>query len=170
MIKGLEADRPDPELKEKLMLFGQFIGDWEIESQWFLPNGVTPTGKGEIHFGWILNGTAIQDVFSGEIENPPPDFPSTGFGTTIRFYDPSIDALRIIWIAPIGSVIQTFVARADGEEIILAGRTVDGKFPEHWILSEITPISFHWRSVESYDDGKTWQITQKIFAQRISLE
>ena len=168
MIKGLEADRPDPKLKEKLMLFGQFVGDWEIESQWFLPNGLTPTGRGEIHFGWILNGTALQDVWSGEIENPPPGFPSTGFGTTIRFYDPSIDALRIIWIVPIGSVIQTFVARAVGEEIILEGRTVDGKFPERWILSEITSRSFHWRSVESHDDGKTWQLTQKVVARKIS--
>ncbi len=26
-IKGLVADSPDPELKEKLMLFGQFVGD-----------------------------------------------------------------------------------------------------------------------------------------------
>ena len=60
MIKGLGADGPDPEFKEKLMLFGQFVGDWEIESEWFLPDGSTPRGKGEIHFEWILNGTAIQ--------------------------------------------------------------------------------------------------------------
>lgn len=168
MIKGLVTDSADPKLKEKLMLFGQFVGDWEIESQWFLPDGSTPRGKGEIHFGWILNGTAIQDVWSGKVENPPPGFPSTGFGTTIRFYDPAIDALRIIWIAPVGSIIQTFVAQAVGGEIVLEGKTVDGKFPERWILSEITPTSFHWRSVESYDDGKTWRVTQKISARRVS--
>jgi len=34
MIKGLGADGPDPKLKEKLMLFGQFVGDWEIQSEW----------------------------------------------------------------------------------------------------------------------------------------
>lgn len=168
IIKGLAADGPDPMLKEKLMLFGQFIGDWEIDSQWFIPNGLTPTGKGEIHFGWILNGTAIQDVWSGHVDNPPPGFPSTGFGTTIRFYDPELDALRIIWIAPVGSIIQTFVARPVGDEIVLEGMTIDGKYPERWILSEITPQSFHWRSVESYDDGKSWQITQKVFARRIN--
>ncbi|HND48876.1 MAG TPA: hypothetical protein PLL95_09975 [Anaerolineales bacterium] len=168
IIKGLGAETPDPKLKDKLMLFGQFIGDWEIESEWFLPNGLRPKGKGEIHFGWILSGTAIQDVWSGVVENPPQGFPSTGFGTTIRFYDPTIDALRIIWIAPIGNIIQTFVARAVGDEIVLEGRTVDEKFPERWILSEITPISFHWRSVESYDNEKTWQVTQKVVARRVS--
>jgi hypothetical protein len=166
-IKGLGASGPDPLLKEKLMLFGKFIGDWEIESRWFLPNGLTPTGKGEIHFGWILNGTAIQDVWSGQIENPPPGFPSTGFGTTIRFYDPELDALRVIWIAPVERVVQTFVARQVGDEIVLEGMTTDGKYPERWILSEITPESFHWRSVESHDDGKSWQITQKVVARRV---
>jgi hypothetical protein len=170
IIKGLGADSPDPELKEKLMLFGQFIGDWEIESQWFLPDGSTPTGKGEIHFGWILSGTAIQDVWSGRVENPPPGFPSTGFGTTIRFYDPKIKALRVVWIAPIGGIIQTFLARAVGDEIILEGMTPDGQYPERWILSEITSRSFRWRSVESRDDEKTWQVTQKIEARKINLE
>jgi hypothetical protein len=30
MIKGLGADGPHSEFKEKLMLFGQFVGDWDI--------------------------------------------------------------------------------------------------------------------------------------------
>jgi len=150
------------------MLFGQFVGDWEITSEWYLPDGSMPKGRGEIHFGWILNGTAIQDVWSGRVENPPPGFPSTGFGTTIRFYDPKVDALRIVWIAPVGSVVQTFVAQQVGDEIVLEGETPDGKYPERWILSQITPQSFHWRSVESHDNGKTWLLTQKILARRIS--
>ncbi len=166
MLAGLVTHSPDLKLKEKLMLFGQFVGDWEIESEWYLPDGLIPKGMGEIHFGWILNGTAIQDVWSGRVDDPPPGFPSTGFGTTIRFYDPKIDALRIIWIAPVGSIVQTFVARPVGDEIVLEGRTVDDKYPERWILSEITPNSFHWRSVESYDEGITWQVTQKVWAHR----
>ena len=165
-IKGLVTESPNPELREKLMLFGQFIGDWEIESEWYLPDGSIPKGKGEIHFGWILNGTAIQDIWSGRVDNPPPGFPSEGFGTTIRFYDPKIDALRIIWIAPVGSIVQTFEARSVGEEIVLEGKTPDGKYPERWILSEIRSQSFSWRSVESHDDGKTWQVTQKVWARR----
>ena len=150
------------------MLFGHFVGDWEIESEWYLTDGSIPKGRGEIHFGWILHGTAIQDAWSGRVENPPPGFPSTGFGTTIRFYDPKVDALRIVWIAPVGSVVQTFVAQQVGDEIVLEGETPDGKYPERWILSQITPQSFHWRSVESHDNGKTWLLTQKILARRIS--
>jgi hypothetical protein len=29
--QGLEANGIDPSLREKLMLFGQFIGDWDID-------------------------------------------------------------------------------------------------------------------------------------------
>jgi hypothetical protein len=167
-IKGLVATGPDPALKDRLMLFGQLVGDWELASEWFLPDGFNPRGKGEVHFGWILNGTAIQDVWTGRVENPPPGFPATGFGTTIRFYDPGIDAWRVIWIAPAGSIVQTFIARPVGSEIILEGRTSDGAYPERWIISEITPRSFRWRSAVSHDDGKTWQLTQKMSARRIT--
>ncbi len=167
MIKGLGADGPDIGLKDKLMLFGQFVGDWVIESQWFLPDGSTPRGKGEVHLGWILNGTAIQDVWTGEVENPPPGFPRIGFGTTIRFFDPKIDAWQIIWVAPVGGVVQRFVARAVGDEIILEGKTTDGRYSERWIWSAITPRSFQWRSLESEDNGKTWKLQQKISARRV---
>jgi hypothetical protein len=29
-IEGLAALAPDPEMRGKLMLFGQFVGDWDI--------------------------------------------------------------------------------------------------------------------------------------------
>jgi hypothetical protein len=62
-IKGLVANGPDPILKEKLMLFGQFIGNWDIiEARYVQPDGTWVNMKGEVHFGWILGGTAIQDV------------------------------------------------------------------------------------------------------------
>jgi hypothetical protein len=47
---------PPPELREELMLFGQFVGDWEIDAQHLRPDGSTVREKGELHLGWILNG------------------------------------------------------------------------------------------------------------------
>jgi hypothetical protein len=167
-LTGLVAAGPDPRLQERLMLFAPLVGDWNIESKWFLPDGSTVTGRGEIHSVWILGGTAIQDVWSGRIDNPPAGFPSTGGGTTIRFYDAGINALRVVWINSASGVMQTFLARRLGDEIILDGRTPDGKRPERWILSAITTTSFEWRSVESIDDGGTWQLTEKQFARRVS--
>src|SRR5947208_16011412 len=60
-IKGLGAEGPFPELKEKLMLFGQFVGDWEMDARYPQPDGTEIKAKGEIHFGWILNGRGVQD-------------------------------------------------------------------------------------------------------------
>lgn len=165
-LKGLGAEGPDPALKEKLKLFGQFVGDWEIHSEWFQPDGTTVKGKGEIHFAWILKGTAIQDVWLGGIDNPPPGLPRTAFGTTVRFYDPKMDAWQIVWVEPLALVIQTFTARQVGNEIVMEGKNQEGA-SERWIFSEITPRSFQWRAEASHDNQKTWQLLQKVSSRRV---
>jgi len=163
VIRGLLADGPDPEMREKLMLFGQFVGDWDIlEARYPQPDGTEIKRRGEIHFGWILDGRAIQDVWMTYEEKPHRVVPA---GTTIRFYDPKIDAWRSIWIAPRRGVVQTSVARKVGGEIVLEGQTKEG-YPEHWVFSEITANSFRWRSVESHDNEKTWQLTEEMRVHR----
>jgi hypothetical protein len=37
----------------------------------------------------------------------------------------------------------------------------------HWIFSDITPESFHWRSVRSTDDGETWEMREEMFVHRV---
>ena len=159
MIKGLGSDGPLPGQEEKLMLFGQFVGDWDIvEARYPQPNGTQIKRKGEIHFGWILGGRAIQDVWMTYEENPRRVVPA---GTTIRFYDSKIDAWYSTWISPIQGVLQTFIARKVDDEIVLESKTKEG-YPEKWIFSHITPESFRWRSVQTPDNGKSWQLTEEM--------
>jgi hypothetical protein len=47
----------------------------------------------------------------------------------------------------------------------MEGRTEDGALL-HWIFSEITERSFHWRSVCSRDGEKTWQLREHMHVQR----
>lgn len=164
MIKGLMADGPDPELEEKLMLFGQFVGDWEIDARSPQPDGTEIKAKSEIYFGWILDGRAVQDVWMRKDEESGRVVPA---GTTVRFYDPKIDAWQSIWISPVQGVVQTFVARQVGDEIVLEGKTKEG-YPERWIFSEITSQSFRWRAVRSHDEEKTWQLTEEMRVRRTS--
>jgi hypothetical protein len=166
-IKGLVADDVDPALREKLGLFGQFIGDWEIDLQASLPDGTPVTAKGEVHFGWILNGTAVQDVWSSRIENPPPGIPASSAGTTIRFYDSEIDAWQVIWVFPPDRVVKRFVARKVGQDIVLENQTSAGLTNERWIYTDITPTSFYWRAEETSDGGKNWKVKRKIFGRRV---
>src|ERR1043166_7169119 len=162
MIEGLGAEGADADLIEKLQLFGQFVGDWEIDAQWFQPDGTTRKGKGALHVRWILNGRAIQDVWTSLEGNRPQ---SVAVGTTIRFYDQKIDAWHCVWISPVQSMVRRFVARKVGDEIVLEGTSTAG-VPERWIFSEITPRSFRWRAVESHDHQETWQLTEKMSMRR----
>jgi hypothetical protein len=111
LISVLHAEKPAPERFDKLQLYGRFIGDWETEIIAHAPDGARHEASGEIHFGWILEGRAIQDVWMiprlAERPNAPP-FPIAGnwYGTTIRVYDPNIDAWRIYWIDPARNIFQ----------------------------------------------------------------
>jgi len=147
------------------MLFGQFVGDWDIvRVQSPSPGDVAFKKGGEVHFGWILDGRAVQDVWMTFDEESNR---ATPVGTTIRVYDPSIDAWQSTWISAIHRSVQTFVARRVGEEIVLEGTTKEGR-PEHWIFSEIKAGSFRWHSEESSDGGRTWVLTEEMRIRRRS--
>ena len=163
-IEGLGTAGPDPKLNDKLALFGQFVGDWNVEVDWLGPDGkIERQGKGEVHFGWILDGRAIQDVWISHKGKP---LRKVAAGTTIRFCDPLLDAWQCIWISPLLGVVRTFRARKVGPEIVLEGIKEDGR-PERWIFSEIKRQSFRWRAVESADDEKTWRLKEQMRMQRM---
>jgi hypothetical protein len=158
-IKGLEATGPDPDLKEKLMLFGQFVGDWAIiKARYLQSDGTWASFRGEVHFGWILGGTAVQDVWIG----CPEGSEKLGlYGTTVRFYDSEIDAWRSTWLSPLRGYVQTFIARKIVDEIVLEEKN-PRDCPTKWIFSDITPESFRWHAEESHDSGKTWMLTEEM--------
>jgi hypothetical protein len=63
LISVLHAEKPAADRADKLRLYGRFIGDWETRIIAHAPDGARHEGSGEIHFGWILEGRAIQDVW-----------------------------------------------------------------------------------------------------------
>ena len=166
-IEGLESDGPYSEFENKLMLFGQFVGDWDIlEDRFYQPDGTKSLEqnltRGELHWGWILNGRALQDVWMSIDEKTGKAIPE---GTTIRFYDPRIDAWHSVWVSPTQRVVKTFLARQVGDEIVLDGKTTDGH-PVKWIFSEIRADSFRWRAEETRDNGKTWTLREEMQIRR----
>ena len=167
MIDALRADGPRPEIADKLMLFGQFVGAWDVAITNMQPDGTTINVEGEWHFGWALEGRAIIDVWIAPRRSLRDTAGSGGYGTTVRFYDPAIDAWRSTWIAPTGHVVQPFIGRKIADEIVLEGRFEEGILTR-WIFSDITGARFRWRSVESSDEGMTWTETQTMDARRTS--
>ncbi len=162
-LPGLPADGPAPALRDKLMLFGQFVGDWTIASRFPRADGTELRSTGALHVRWILEGRALQDIFSVNRGDPLRETP---VGTTVRYYDERIDAWHVVWMSPYQGVERTFVARRVGDEIVLQGTTPDGH-PERWVFSEITPDAFRWHSEETHDHGATWLVTEDSRMQRV---
>src|SRR5712671_6950321 len=127
LISVLHSEKPAADRAEKLQLYGRFIGDWETRIIAHAPDGARHEGSGEIHFGWILEGRAIQDVWMIPRLAAPP-FPVAGnwFGTTIRVYDPTVDAWRIYWIDPARNIFRQQLGRPRGLDM---ARCRDGALP-----------------------------------------
>jgi hypothetical protein len=161
-IAGLAADGPHPELKEKLALFGQFVGDWEMEDRYLKDDGTWAVGKGGIHWRWILEGRGLQDTFTEIDQKTGEEFP---WGTTVRFYDPKIDAWRSTWNSPRQGAVKTFIGRKVADQIVLERTTEEGHLMK-WIFSNIKRDSFRWHSEVSRDNGKTWTLTEEMNVRR----
>jgi hypothetical protein len=151
-ILPLEADGPAPEHADELMLFGRFVGSWDLEGTLFDPDGEPRKWPGEWHFAWALGGRAIQDVLI---------VPGFEYGTTIRFYDPEAGNWQITWITPPQRAVRRLVARPDGDDILLEGEDpVEGRM--RWSFSEIADDSFLWQGRYSHDGGETWFLKEEM--------
>ncbi|HSS88770.1 MAG TPA: hypothetical protein VLL69_05600, partial [Streptosporangiaceae bacterium] len=68
----LHSTGPHPGQAEQLSLFGRFIGAWDVDWHGTDSQGRAATMAGELHFGWVLGGRAVQDVWKVPASGPPP--------------------------------------------------------------------------------------------------
>lgn len=155
----ITASGPFPEHQDKLMLYGQFVGSWDIDATWFKPDEERK-GRGEWHFSWILGGRGIQDVLFSS------GAPAHTFGTTLRCYDIALDAWHIAWMQPASGEFVHLLGRRVGDRIVQEGVGSDHRRRERWSFTNITPDSFLWLGEVSFDDGTTWFLEQEMRALR----
>ena len=156
LVEALHATGPAGPDADQLQLFGQFIGSWDIAWSGLDAAGRTHTARGELYFGWVLGGRAVQDVWivPGRGE-PGAGVPPLAFhGSTIRFYDAAIGAWRSTWMDPVNGRVRRFVGRPAGGEILLISDEDDPQL--RWRFTDIRPDSFTWRGEVSRDGGATW--------------
>ena len=130
----LFSNGPAPDRADKMRLYGWLIGAWTMDAVMHAPNGETYERRGEIGFAWVLEGRAIQDVWI------LPDF---FYGTTLRVYDPGIDAWHILWSDPLRQFYSQQIGRAHGPDIVQLGKSDDGT-DTRWSFTDITADSFRW--------------------------
>jgi hypothetical protein len=156
-IDVLASDGPAADLADKMKLYGWLIGRWTMDATLHLDDGGRHQGAGEIYFGWALQGRAIQDVWI---------LPGVFYGTTLRVYDPTLDAWHILWSDPVRQIYTRQIGRAQGNDIVQLGKNDAGE-TVCWSFGAITPNSFRWTGERSRDDGETWQLQAEFFARRI---
>jgi hypothetical protein len=153
---ALHTDGPAADRTGPMALYGQFIGDWTMDGTVYLPDGATHTGTGEIHFGWVLQGRAIQDVWI---------FPGAFFGTTLRVYDPALDAWHILWSDPVKQYFTRQIGRPRGNDIEQNGTNEQGE-PIRWSFTEITRDSFRWTGERAAAGSTAYARQAEFFARR----
>ncbi len=157
-IDALHTDRPASDRLDKMGLYGWLVGNWEMDATVHADDGTIHKGRGAIYFGWVLEGRAIQDVWI---------LPGVFHGTTLRVYDPGLDAWHILWSDPLRQYYARQIGRARGRDIVQEGKN-DAGDAIRWSFTEITPNSFRWRGERSRDGGAPWQLQAEFFARRIA--
>jgi hypothetical protein len=166
-VEALCADGPAPDLAEKMMLYGRFVGRWEMEAFVPGPAGLAPAGHGEIHFAWALQGRAVQDVWimpSRMARREGAESPVRFYGTTLRIYDPGLDGWHILWSDPEKQFYTRQIGRAEGDDIVQIGQDLND-VRWRWSFRDITADSFRWRAERA--EGHGWNLVVEFRAWRV---
>lgn len=169
-IRVLYASGRSAEIPESADAYGWLVGSWELEVLHYRGIDLSSQNiKGEAHFNWVLEGRAIQDVWiMPRISGRKSDSDRTNnmYGTTLRVWDPAIQAWRIRWINPVSGHEERQTGRKVGGEIVQVGARADGT-PTRWRFTEVTPDTFHWIGEALEPDGRTWKIEGEFRAHRL---
>jgi hypothetical protein len=160
-----------PEIPQAADAYGWLVGSWELDVLHYWAQDVSARQiKGEAHFAWVLEGRAMQDVWI-----MPRRSDRTGsldkqfnmYGTTLRVWDPAIEAWRITWRNPAGDHHEDQIGRRVGNDVVQLGTRPDGT-TTRWSFTEITADSFHWLGQALLPDGKSWRLEGEFRARRLS--
>jgi hypothetical protein len=167
---ALAAGSRSPEIPESADVYGWLIGSWELDVRRYWGVDVAAQRiRGEIHFAWVLEGRAVQDIW---IMPPrpdrigPPNKTLNMYGTTLRVWDPGIEAWRITWTNPAGDHHENQLGRRVGKDIVQIGTRPNGT-PTRWTFTDIAADSFHWLGEALDQDGRTWNLEGEFYARRV---
>jgi hypothetical protein len=156
----LRATGPNPKYADKLMLYGQLVGAWDIDATYFDRNGTRKKVAGEWYFDWILGGMGVQDVLF-TLEATPEKR-----GTSLRCYDVALDTWHIVWMQPSSGEFVNLLGHQAGNDIVQDEIVPHEGKQVRWSFSEITFDSFLWRGEVSTDGGATWFLEQEMRGKR----
>ena len=164
MINVLRSEDANPSIGDEAKTFDRLVGTWDADFTFYRADGSVFHKKGELLFGWVMDGHAIQDLWIGY---PSENQKERTIGTTIRFFDTALKQWRVVFVNPQFNYVVTAQGGREGDRIVLHGRDTDG-LPIRWTFSQMKPDSFHWQGEKSHDGGKTWKVEEDHHMKRRS--
>jgi hypothetical protein len=163
----LSARSRSPEIPESADVYGWLVGSWDLEVLHYRAIDLRSRNiQGEAHFGWVLE--AIKDVWimpNFGHRNSDTDRANNMYGTTLRLWDPDIQAWRIRWMNPVNGQEECQTGRKVGKDIVQIGARLDGT-PTRWRFTE-TKIGFVSLDRRSLGSGRsTWKLEGEFRGRR----
>jgi len=158
-----------PEIPATADAYGWLIGSWELT---VLHYGIDVRALGivgEVHFAWVLEGRAVQDVWimpRRTERHADIDRACNMYGTTLRIWDATLQAWRVTWINPVAGQRDELIGGWCGSDIVQLGRHADGT-AIRWRFIEIAANSFRWLGEALQQDGQTWKLEGEFYAKRL---
>ncbi len=162
MITALPAPGPHPSLGAEARLFDRLVGTWDCDYSFHAEDGSVSHSTGELRFGWIIDGRALQDIW---ITYPKRPNDERSIGTSVRFFDTRARVWRVVFVAPAFGLLNSLQGGAEGDRIVLRGQDGDGS-SLRWSFNDIQADSFTWRGETSRDGGKTWRLEEEHHMKR----
>lgn len=162
MVSVLSAPGPHPSLGDEARVWDRFVGAWDCDYTFFLEDGGVRRSRGELEFGWVMDGRAIQDIW---ITYPKEAGKERGIGTSLRFFDNKSKTWQVVFISPAYSAVLKVRGGTEGDRIVLRGVDDEGSMLR-WSFNDIKPDSFTWRGEKSRDGGKTWKLEEEHHMRR----
>jgi len=155
-MTALRSAGPAADRAGKMDLYAFLVGGWLFDATISKDDGSRHKGHGQIQAIWALDGRAIQDVWI---------LPGFFYGTTLRVYDPALDAWHILWNDPLKQYYTRQIGRARGRDIVQDGKLDNGTLVR-WSFLDMTPNSFRWLGERSFDNGASWAFQLEMLAKR----
>ncbi|HYS63173.1 MAG TPA: hypothetical protein VEN30_05030 [Paraburkholderia sp.] len=149
-------------------VYGWLIGSWDMDVVHYRVDLGSARRRGEIHFGWVLEGRAVQYVWIMPPRSERHGGLTAGdtmYGTTLRVWDAALRAWRVTYINPLTGQRDELTGRRIGGDLVQIGTHADGT-PIRWNFTDITRDSFRWTGVALAKDGVTWMLEAEFHARR----
>ena len=170
MLAALGARGPHHEIAAGAnALFAPLAGSWDLEVFDLEGDGARRVANGEWHFGWVLEGRAMQDVLMvpsrGERRNGTPA-KNNRCATTLRIFDPASGLWRVHFFNPVNQAQEAFTAKYEGKDIVQTSTAANGQSIRE-IFSDIASGTFRWYREAAGNPGN-WKLKSEYSAKRQS--